>query len=266
LDVPCPAFRSTTSSAGVIAIRLFATAVVVLAASAAVGQSDAFPISTNRPSFSDTGTLVPLDHPQIEGGATFARVGRSEAWALGEFMFRQRIADRLEVRLSNLSYGLADDGTRAFLDPSVGMVYRFQTGTSRRPELALLGYVTVPNSSPLGTEVAQPTVKLSYYQQLDAQTGVGGNLNAGQIGAGDGRFSQWATAIYLTRSLTPRTGSYLEFYRVMPIAEGGRYADFVNGGPTYLVNRRTQVDVRIGSGFNSGRDGWFAGVGFGYRF
>lgn len=248
------------------------TSIAVLFGCSALGVCQSgFPITTDRPSFSDGTLIMPKGRWQIETGYTFADVDGARFETFGEVLLRFPFSDSVELRVSNLSFGRASGtATRVdgLLDPILGMKYKFQNGvTGKSPDLALVVQTTVPaGDKAFRVDRYQPTAKLAWYLQTDALTGVGSNILVSDIGLDSARFSQWAASFYIARTLNPKTAAFAEVYRVMPLSDGGRDGTFVDSGVTYLVNQSTQIDFRLGTGFDRKRDGWFAGAGIAWRF
>lgn len=240
------------------------------AAGIALGQNG-LPITTDRPSFSDGTLIVPKGRWQIEAGYTFNDGDDARFEAFGELLFRYPLSNMAEFRLSNVSLGRtsgsipSNDG---LLDPILGVKLKLRNGvTGKSPDLAVVLQLTIPAGDRFfRVDRAQPTAKLAFYQQTDATTGFGGNLVVADLGIDAGRFTQYAASLYLAKTLNAKTSAFVEVYRLMPIADGGPDANFADAGVTYLLNPRTQVDFRIGSGFDQKRDGWFLGFGIAYRF
>lgn len=220
-------------------------------------------ISTDRPSFSDGTAIVPKGRWQLEVGYTNTKYDGSRLETFGETLFRFPVSDRFEVRLLNLTYNRATGSVEGWQDGAIGFKYKLVSGAPRRPEWTLVGLTTVPSGSrAFRQDKAQPTVKLAGYLQLDPTTGVGWNLVASSLVG----YEQYAVSGYLSKTLSAKTSVFAELYRVMPTAKDGPNADFADAGVTYLLNKATQIDFRVGTGFNSGRDGSWFGFGISYRF
>ena len=238
--------------------RLVAGTALLLFGAMAHAQSE-FPITTDRPSFSDGPLIVPLGRINLEMGYTYFEAAGTRTHTLPEVIFRLPLNPRFELRLVNLTYGSTGD-LQGLFDPQIGFKYKLADG------LALVATTTVPmGSDDFRVDDTQPTVKLAWYTQATEADGFGGNLNVSFLGPERG-FTQYAASLYWSRTLNAKMGTFLEFYRLMPAADGGPDANFVDAGVTYLLNPATQLDFRIGTGFDRGRDGAFVGVGVSYRF
>jgi hypothetical protein len=233
----------------------------------------AFPISTERPSFSDSSSLVPLGHPQLEFGSTYTSFGGSHALTVGEVLFRYAVASRFELRMSNGTFASVTQGNTVmgFQDPSVSFKYKLLdgvfTGPNRRPDIAFVGSTTLPGGSNAFRVIrSQSTGILAWSYGLNSTTSVGGNCDASDLGPNGAQFTQYASSLYVSRSLTPAVTLSYEVYGLFPVFAGGPNAGFTDVIVTYLLNQRTQLDFRLGTGFNSSRDGTWIGAGVSYRF
>ncbi len=232
---------------------------------------DGFPVAADRPSFSDGTLIIPEGRWQIEGGYSFSKVGQAEVRSIGELLFRFPVGKRAELRFSNLSLARANaaaGGGEGMLDPVLGAKFRFQAGkASKTPDLALIAQATLPaGDRDFRVKKSQPTLKFAGYFQADATNGYGWNVAWSHLGNAETEFHQWAVSGYWSKAINAKTGSFVEVYHLMPSTKGGPHVTFADAGFTYLLNKATQVDFRLGSGMNQRRDGWFVGAGVAYRF
>lgn len=233
---------------------------------------DGYPISTDRPSFSDGTQIIPLGRWQLESGYTFSRVQGTDAQTLGELLLRFPLNRETELRISNVSFAIVSDGAgmrnEGPTDAVLGIKNRIKTGVAgKSPDLALIVQSTVPTgASDFTVDRNQPAIKLAWFFQADGDDGFGGNVVWSSLGSGEAEFDQWGLGIYWAKTLSQRTGLFLEAYKLLPSTKDGPDALFFDAGITHTLNPATQIDFRIGSGINQSRDGWFVGFGVAYRF
>jgi hypothetical protein len=230
-----------------------------------------FPIATDRPSFSDASSLIPVGRWQIETGGTYFRVGGTSYGQLPEFLLRVPVNDRFELRLVNVNYSIFEGGQGSgFQDPGIGFklrLSRLNRKATGEPELALVGLLQAPlGGSALRANTVQPTVKLAAYVPVSATDGFGGNLVASYYTPDDAHFAQYAASLYWAHTYSPRLASFVEVYGLTPLSRAGGDGAFADAGFTYLLSRAVQIDVRYGSGFAQNRDGQFVGAGVAFRF
>lgn len=185
---------------------------------AAKAQQSDLPISTDRPSFSDGPLIVPMGHWQIEGGYTYTR---QSGETFGELLIRYPVSQRIEMRISNLSFGRFT-GDPGLLDPVIGAKWSIQSGTLKRPALTIVAQTTLPaGARPFRVDRSQPTAKFVWYQQTNDTTGFGGNLLISDLGIGNSRFTQVGASAYVSKTVNTSTGVFGEVYVLGPVAKGG---------------------------------------------
>lgn len=239
--------------------------------SPATPPADPFPtISTDRPSFSDSSSLVPTGHPQIETGATYFHVGGLDYGQGPEFLFRYALSDSFELRLVNVNYSVFEGGhDSGFQDPGVGFKLRLlkPKHATGQPEVTFVGLLQVPlGGGALRADTVQPTAKIAASLALTASDSVGGNVLVSYYTPDDAHFTQYAASLYEAHTFNARLASFVEVYGLTPLGHDGHSAAYADAGFTYLLNKRTQVDLRYGSGFDQARDGQYVGAGIAYRF
>ncbi|MEQ1821433.1 MAG: transporter [Fimbriimonadaceae bacterium] len=234
----------------------------ISASAMAVAQARS-PIATDRPGFSDGSNLVGAGVLQFESGFFRTVVGSSVTTSLGDGLLRYGINERFEVRLIGISYGFAP-GIEQWLEPSIG--FKARIVQSPRGELTFIGQTTVPvGSGALRTNEWNPTFKVAATAPLGRDT-VGGNLAYARLGSGNSRFDQFALSAFVARPLTTKSALTGEVWVVDQISRGGPAAGYISLAITHLLNNDQQLDLRIGTGFNQGRDGWILQGGFSVRF
>lgn len=220
-------------------------------------------IATDRPGFSDGSNVVPKGKLQMESGFFRTQVGSSVTTSLGDGLFRYGLSQKYELRLIGISYGFAP-GVRQWLDPSIGFKSRI-IQTDKR-EVTLIGQTTVPiGQGPLRSNEWNPTIKVAASTALGADT-LGGNLVFARLGSGDDQFVQSALSLNLTRSITSSTSLTGEVWAVDKISRNGPMAGYFSLAVVHLLDRSHQLDLRLGSGLNQSRDGWFLQGGYSVRF
>lgn len=221
------------------------------------------PIATDRPGFSDGSNVMPPGVLQAEGGIFRTQTGKAVNFSAGDLTLRYGIGRNAELRLVGLSYGFAPGDAKAWLDPSIGFKLRVYQG---RGEVTLIGVTTIPvGTSPLRANEWNPTGKIAWTLPVGKDT-LGGNLVVGRLGSGAGRFTQSALSVYLGHPVTGRLTLIPELWAVDKVGKGGKAGGFGSLAAAYLLNNDTQIDLRIGTGFNQSRDGWLLQAGISFRF
>lgn len=239
--------------------------VVALAPALVMAQSRP-PIATDRPGFSDGSNVVGKGVNQLEVGFFRTVVGGDSTTTLPDLLFRHGLTEDVELRLVGLTYGFAPADARGFLDPSVGFKVRLQRPSGKRGELTIEGQTTVKTSDdPLRANAWNPTFKLLATTPLGNDS-LGANLVWSRIGPEGAQFDQSALALSYARTLSPKAVLTYEAWGVDHFALGEKSAFYGSLALTYTPNNDTQWDIRLGSGFNQARDGWFLQGGYSERF
>ncbi len=246
----------------------------LISGSPAAGDDKKEPIATDRPDFTETAETVPFGMSQIESGYTFSRNGAERAHSIGELLLRIATGRRTELRLGINSFAAALGPGRnlsGFEDMSVGFKLKLIDGDLsngfRRPNVALIGGVTVPTGSSAYREnTVQPESKLCLAWQLSERVSLGSNLNYGLPTENGSRFSQFSGTLSFGYALSNRHAAYLEYFAFIPGGRGGPNTSYLDGGMTFLVNDDFQLDARAGIGMNSTSPDYFVGLGAARRW
>lgn len=193
-------------------------------------------------------------------------VGSQATTSTPDLLIRYGFTPDFELRLIGLTYGFAPGSQEAWLDPSVGFKYRLQRGAAGVPEITFVGQTTVAiGASSLRANATNPTGKIAWTMGLGKGT-VGGNLVYGRLGSAGSQFNQGALSFTYSQAIDARLALTGEVWAVDHYAKGAGSAAYGSIAGTYLINNDTQLDLRVGSGFNERRDGWFIQGGISFRF
>lgn len=221
------------------------------------------PIATDRPGYSDGSNLVAPGMIQFEGGFFRTQSSSGVTTSLGDGLLRFGLNQKLELRLIGISYGSAT-GVQQWLEPSIGFKARLLQNS--HAEITFVGQSTVPiGDGVLRSNAWNPTLKIAATTPTGRDT-LGGNVVFARLGSGASRFDQYALSLFVTRPLTDRTALTGEIWGVDRVEPGGPGAGFASLAVTHLLSPNQQLDLRIGTGFNQQRDGWFLQGGFSVRF
>lgn len=260
----------------------FRLAVICLLVAAPVAAQDfsgiAEPLTSDRPDFTESTSIVPRGHFQVEGGFTFSRVEDEEAQSLGEVLVRIGLGERVEARIGAGSYNRIDTGVpgadriTGFEDPSLGMKIGLTPGDPDllppgRPMMALILATSIPvGDDELTADEWVPEAKLALSWDLTPRVSLGSNVNYTYAVDGDERFHQLSGSLTSGFSLTDRLGAFVEYFGFTEETDGGPDTHYLDGGLTFGVSSDLQLDARIGFGLNDPSPEWFAGVGAVVRF
>ncbi len=224
-------------------------------------------IISDRPGIGDGVSTLMRSQIQLETGFEMLCTNNTGSSCHRQFavplaLLRFGVSDRVELRLiqsyvfRDFSYGSIYQSYKGFSNTSIGSKFKLTENADRGTQSAALIEVVIPTGS---ENVASDMflVSLRYLHSWDFSES--GNLNS-NIGI------YWAEeqAISLIYSfavgyaVNDQWGIFIE-----PFGDFYQFEDFnisLDGGVTYLVNQKMQVDVSAGTGLNN--DFYFIGLGF----
>ncbi len=245
------------------------------------------PMVTDRPDFTESTSVVPFGHLQLENGYTYtyddesgrrvsnqtfpetlARVGILEDWelrigwiggSLTEELFKEKNDAGRTVRRET-----HDD---AATDMTVGFKRHLVAQEGLRPEFGVIGELSLPTGGRTTTsDDVDPQVKLLWSYELPADFSLSGNLNFGLPTSDGKRFFQTSASVSLGYAITHQIGMYVEYFGFYPNDRWTDCAHTANGGFTCQLTDNLQFDIRSGVGLNEEADDFFAGGGLSVRF
>lgn len=257
-----------------------ACAVAGLSGCAAVGAPG--PVVADRPGYTDTPVALPAHAVQVEAGVTDDRTGpadaRSEYVSVGETLARFGLGARSELRLFGNSYGIRSGGdaptARGMEDLKAGAKLNLReipdSVHSIVPDIALLQATTLPTgTSAFTTGRPQFEAKLAANWTTPTPFSLYSNLGYGVLSNEAG----WAQRAWVSMAswwaVNPRVSVFAEALSSGRVAGSGAgiSGNDVDGGVTYLLNDRFQLDLRVGRGIGSETSSErFIGVGFARRW
>ena len=219
-------------------------------------------ISTDRPGFSDSSSLVPSGMFQIESGFFRTQVGSQTTTSFGDLALRYGLSNQFELRIGEISYGFSPTSNQ-WLNPYLG----FKARIIRKPiEVTLIGQSTIPMGSGQFQESSwEPTAILAW----SAPSGVnsfGGNFDWIGQGSGQTQFSQLGASLWFSHPISKSTALTYELSALNQTSFQGSGSAYVSIAITHLLTNQTQLDLRIGTGMNSKKDGWLLQGGYSILF
>jgi hypothetical protein len=226
----------------------------------------------DRPDFTEGIATVPPGWIQTEAGYTFSRADGNTSHSIGELLVRVPAGDRAEVRLGFNSYSIEHIPglvRRGFEDMEVGTKVRLTDHEERSllPNVSILALTTLPTGTrDIGTSVMQPTGILALGWQLTEKLSLESNANYKYASEDRTRFSQWATSASLAAEITPRLGSFVEWFGTSPASLGAKRADYLNTGVAMRFGNSLTLDARVGANTRRGTRDYFLGFGVSQRW
>lgn len=213
---------------------------------------------TDRPDFTESASVVPLNRWQIEMGYTFDKGGELEYHTLGEVLVRFCLIKNFEFRVGLNSFGILSTP----LGDTSGLEDLYLGGkwTLIPDKVALLGGSTLPTGADdIGTSKPQPDITLALAHDFSKSLSLGINLGMAWSHDEVEYFSEFAGSAALGYSLNDIWGVFFEVFGFFPKDRDETvYADT---GATYLINDDLQLDIRFGYQLNAEDTSTFIGIG-----
>lgn len=245
-------------------------------------------ISADRPGFSETTSIVPSLHLQLETGYTFTFRNRdgveTQRNNAPEILARFGVLDDcLEVRISTAGYvwSRTDDGTgtgfassEGWSDFALGVKWKVADQDGWLPRIALDATTTLGvGSDNISSQMVEPILKFIWSYDLGLSFGddwkgvtVGGNANVAWTSTSGQRFTQGQGSVFLSVPTFDRASAFVEYFVLGPNIKGGDAAHYVDFGGAYLLTDVLQLDGRVGFGLNKEADNFFVGFGLSFLF
>lgn len=218
-------------------------------------------LNADRPSFAESPGTVPPGHVQLEGGVKYVEIdSNNEKLTVGQFNFRIGWREALEFRVLWDGYEDRDPGESDFADPKVQVKWRFTPDRSIGFRAALLGSLSVPLGD---SDAVEPQANFiwSYGRRSGPQPyGTFDVLYPEENG--QRRFVvEPSLGVEFPRGKLAFFVAYFGIFK-----EGSNPVHSVDGGMTYLLNPRLQLDVEFGLGINNDADVFAVSTGFVQRW
>lgn len=216
-------------------------------------------ISPDRPGFYEGVTTVPALHMQLEAGFAFTtdNSADSRSWVLPQATLRFGVTDWGEVFVDVPSWARTDqdgfDGPEGMTDLLVGFKARLFDQSGARPALSFVGEMGIPTGDNPFTN-GGPSPRGVVAAKWDLPGGFGFVVNGafGYPGDGDDEHSiQTSAAVALEIPVADGVGAYVEYYGLYRANGGPPPEHYADGGFTFLLTRRVQLDVSMTVGLNA---------------
>ena len=245
---------------------LLVGAAVLVGTGGAGAQAPA--LVTDRPDQTESATVVPRGRLQVETGYLFARDGGVDGHAAPGTLFRIGLGGRMELRVGHAGI-LGGAGGRGAGDSELGAKLNLiPRADGRRPELALLGGLSLPTGAHgFSSGGADPSFLVAFAHELLPRLALGYNAGAAWESSADqpDRDTFILYSLALGVSLTDRLGTFIEVFGDRRVTGAIAGSASVDGGLTLLLTDVVQLDVFVGRGLLGPTDDLFAGTGLSFR-
>ena len=230
---------------------------------------------TDRPDATESPYTVGKGNFQIETGALFTENGNDDL-NVKQFVFntgllRYGLSDNFELRLGwdyqnerLTSQGRELSDATGFTPLLVGGKIEITDENGWIPQIGLMTHLRLPFTAVTEFKPEQTGMEMifSFDHTLSNSTSIAYNLGAR---VADNRSIEYLYTVAYGFDITKKFGAYIELYGAFP--EDTTAYHLWDAGCTYLVNNNLQLDVTVGTGFNStaAYQNILLSAGFSYR-
>ncbi|RIK66108.1 MAG: hypothetical protein DCC65_10830 [Planctomycetota bacterium] len=247
------------------------------------------PISTDRPGFSTSASLVPRGHMHIEVGHIYSydqeKRTETQSHLVPGTGLRVGLLDDLELRVNWNGMSLTeskfrdtspagrrftnhqhDDGAG---DMSTGFKFPVlkHTDTNHQPNISLVPTISLPTGGKTKTTGdVDPSILLAWNYPLTEKFTLYGIGSVASISDSDGRFCQSAASFAGSYTISDQWSFFVEYFGIYPNTRNSDCQHNINGGPVFLITDNIQLDLAVGMGLNEEAPDFFVNWGISIRF
>lgn len=222
------------------------------------------PLVTDRPDFTESAVVVPLQSLQIESGVENAAFGSGTLWTYPNTLLRIGLFEKLELRVALPGWAGWESSPTRFQDLGVGFKWQLTPDEATLP-VAILAHTTLPvGHETLRGEAGDFDVMLAGAYDFNDRLGLSWNLAAASIKGerGDRLWSQ-RYSVALGMGLSERLGGYVE--TMGEFDSSGAWAPLLDGGVTFALSALSQLDAYLGFGLSRHAPDFVVGAGYSIR-
>lgn len=226
-------------------------------------------LSIDRPDVSNLPITVRPGHFQFELGTEWDRSEAMRESSVPNFILRTGLSKKAELRagFTNLAYdSIARNWKdRAFI-PTLSVKYRIFEEKGARPSIAIQPEVALPFGHGREVSLNEANFTLMNYSLLllfnnTLHEKIFFNYNTGVLWNREGE-ANFLLSASTSFAHTHRLGYFFEAYSIF---NSNKFPLSLDGGVTFLVHPRFQIDVYGGNREAEGSRYWFYGGGIGFR-
>jgi hypothetical protein len=225
------------------------------------------PISTDRPSFTNSSIVVPTGSFQAENGfLETTRQGQAIIDA-PESLLRAGIASHTELRLNipNYLYNVTHGGGAGsgFSDFAFGI--KQQLGPIKDFDVSATVFLSIPSGGKtVSSGGYDPAVQLAWSRGFATKWTLAGMFSIFAPTQGDQRNVTGESTFLLDRQFTRNWSGFVEYVGDFPDRGGNR--QLLHFGTALRLTNDQQLDFHIGVGLTSAAADHFVGFGYSFRF
>ncbi len=247
------------------------------------------PLSTDRPGFSNTASLVPRGHTHLEIGHIYSydqeKRSETQSHLVPGTSLRVGLLDDFELRVGWSGMSLTEtkfpDVSRAgrhfknhqhddgATDMSVGfkMPILKHSDTNHLPNLSMVPSISLPTGTDSKTTGdVDPTFQLAWNYPITPKFLLYGVGSIAAISDADGRYAQSTGSLAESYTITDKLSFFIEYFGIYPSTRSTDCQHNINGGPVYLITDNIQLDLAVGMGLNEEAPDFFINWGVSIRF
>jgi hypothetical protein len=256
----CGAVRS--GCAHVVCGTLLLVSVPLWAQSAA---DSSLVIATDRPSVTNSSTVVPEGGFQLENGLLATNSDRRSTLDFPESNIRYGLFEKTELRIALPDYfqNLPPGGASGFGDAAFGV--KQQLGPVSGFDVSLIAFLSVPSGAQgVSSHGYDPGLQLPWSRKLSDEWTVEGQLAFYWPTAEGQRNSTGEATLLLDRQLSERCDAFVEYAADVPNRGGSR--QLLHVGSAYRFAPHHQVDFHVAAGLTDASPKSLVGFGYSYLF
>lgn len=233
-----------------------------LAVSSALAADPTAPISTDRPSVTDSSIVVPAGALQFENGLTETSFQGQNTFDVPETLLRIGVSDKTELRLSAPDY-FSGTGLSGFGDFAIG--FKQQIGPTHGFDLSVVAALSFPTGAgAISSHGYDPYIQVPWSRGLSKNWTAGGMFSVYSPSEAGRRNVTGESTFLIDRQLSSKWDAFAEYAGDFPEYGGVRHV--AHFGTSYKLAAREQIDFHFGVGLSPSAPDHFVGVGYSFRF
>ena len=223
-------------------------------------------IQTDRPDQTESPSIVPKKHFQIETGIGFERANKeSDSYTHPTILLKYGVNDNFELRLipEYITSHIQSVKYSGLTPLTVGFKVRLAEEKGILPMISFIGHLSIPSfaSKNLKTTWYAPSFRFTLQHTLSPKISLGYNVGAEWNGeTPEPAFIYTITTGY---SISEKLGSYIELYGFFIQKSTADHR--IDGGLTYLLKNNIMVDLSGGLGISKYAPEYYIAAGFSIR-
>ncbi|MDX1920682.1 MAG: transporter [Candidatus Caenarcaniphilales bacterium] len=224
------------------------------------------PISTDRPTFSDSPITVPKDSIQLENGIIYKHFPKEDdSIALPETLIRYGLSERLEFRLTTPNLLLLGDSLSELeaSDLSLGAKIKLGPLPGKVEAAVVLGSSLPSGNKGVSSGSVDPFLRLSASKSLSSKTSLSGSLNFSWPRVDSEREFVFQPALAFIVSPNSKFSLFMDYSSEIPTY--GETIHYIRPGLIFLPRPKQQLDIYCGVALSSELSNVFLGAGYSFR-